>query len=127
MVRVPVNIRIEVPLTPPSANHYKIPTARIHRDGRRIFQLTPEAKAWYAAIAVLARGKVAKGDRHRVEFAVYRGKGERGDLDNYAKCILDGLVKAHVLKSDDSVVEMHTYKERDPDNPRTEILITEVQ
>jgi Holliday junction resolvase RusA-like endonuclease len=41
--------------------------------------------------------------------------------------ILDGLVKAGVLKTDDSVVEMHIYKERDASNPRTEILVTEAE
>jgi Holliday junction resolvase RusA-like endonuclease len=122
-----VQVNIEIPLTPPSANHYKIPTNRFQPDGRRIFKLAPEAKAWYDAVATFARGQSIAGDRLRVEFCVYLGKGERGDVDNFCKCILDGLVKAHVLATDDSVVEMHIYKERDRANPRTEILITEVE
>lgn len=124
MERARVNFTIQ--LTPPSANHYKVPTRRELDDGRRIFTYTPETKAWFDAVAYAVRGKTIAGDRLCVEFCVYRGKGERGDLDNYAKCILDGLVKAKVFRNDDSVVEMHSYKERDRDNPRTEIQITEV-
>jgi Holliday junction resolvase RusA-like endonuclease len=92
-----------------------------------VFTLTPEAKAWYDAVATFARGQSVAGDRLRVEFCVYLGKGERGDVDNFCKCILDGLVKAHVIETDDSVVEMHIYKDRDRENPRTEILITEAK
>jgi len=120
-----VEVKITIPLVPPSANHYKIPTRRETPDGRRIFVLTPETKAWFGAVATFARGATMRGDRHCVEFCVYRGKGDRGDLDNYCKVINDGLVRAGVLRTDDSVVEMHIYKERDASNPRTEILITE--
>ena len=122
-----VAVNIEIPLIPPSGNHYKIPTSRLRNDGRRIFKLTPETKAWFDAIAIFAQGKTIGGDRHRVEFCVYLGKGQRGDIDNFCKTLLDGLVRARVLQTDDSVVEMHVYKERDPDRPRTQILITEVE
>lgn len=121
-----VSVNIVIPLTPPSANHYKIPTRREQEDGRRIYKYTPEAKAWFKAFKIFAKNQTISGSQHRVEFCVYRGKGERGDIDNYTKCVLDGLQKSHVIRNDDSVVELHCYKERDRDNPRTEIEITEV-
>jgi Holliday junction resolvase RusA-like endonuclease len=96
-------------------------------DGRRIFEYSAEAKAWFIAVVMFSRGIHVPGKRHRIEFCVYRGRGERGDLDNYPKCIFDGLQKAGVIANDDSVVEIHGYKERDPDDPRTEICITEIE
>ena len=126
MAGVDVNsILFDVPLTPPSANHYKVPTSRFTSDGRRIHKISDEAKAWFDALAIMAKGRELTGKTFCVEFCVYRAKGEKGDLDNYAKLILDGLVKARVLPvSDDAVVEMHTYKARDPQNPRTQIQVT---
>jgi Holliday junction resolvase RusA-like endonuclease len=109
-----------VPLAPPSGNHYKKPS---RRGGFLSFYHTPEAKAWFDAVALVAYGMEVFGTEHAVEYRVYRGKGSRGDLDNYSKCILDGLQRAGVIKNDDTVVEMHGYKFRDRENPRTEIII----
>jgi Holliday junction resolvase RusA-like endonuclease len=51
------------------------------------------------------------------------GKGERGDGDNFWKCIADGLVDAGVIHSDAAVSEWHLYVRRDRDNPRTVIEV----
>lgn len=117
-----MNLVLTIPLEPPSGNHYKKPSRR----GKfLIFYYTPEAVAWYAAVAEFARGLTVDGKAHEVTYTVYQGTGSRGDVDNYAKVILDGLVKAGVLKSDASVVAMHAYKFRDRSNPRTEIIVRE--
>ena len=34
-------------------------------------------------------------------------KQKRGDLDNYAKAVLDGLQKGGVLENDKQVIELH--------------------
>lgn len=115
-------LRLTIPLEPPSANHYKKPR---HFAGCLSFYHTPLAKDWFRAVALLARGEFIEGEVS-VEYRVYRGKGSKGDVDNYAKCRLDGLVRAGVLQSDNSVVDIHGYKFRDRENPRTEILIRKV-
>lgn len=106
-------------MEPPSANRYVR-----HARGRHF--RTKEADAWYATVAITARGQSIPGKAHAVEYTVYQGHGSRGDVDNYAKCILDGLTKAGVLKSDATVVDLVCHKRRDRDNPRTEITVREV-
>jgi len=111
---------ILIPLEPPTVNHYVKHT----RTGRHY--KTKEAEAWLAAVCAIARGEHVAGKSHEVSYTVYQGYGSRGDVDNYAKCIIDALVTAKVLKTDASVVDLHAYKRRDRLNPRTEIRIREV-
>ena len=114
-------MKLIIPMEPPSGNHYK--SFRVI--GKHAsWYLTPAAKAWHQAVAVFGRGQVVAGSAHHVTYTVYQGAGSRGDVDNYAKVILDGLVRAGVLKSDASVVSLHCYKRRDRENPRTEIEVT---
>lgn len=119
-------IFLVIPLEPPSVNHYKnrIP-GKYQPDGRQVFTISKEARAFLDAIAIFARGQQIdhKHKHYRVEYCVFQGKGSKGDIDNYAKCILDGLVRASVIKSDAGVIDLHMSKRRDPDNPRTEIRI----
>ena len=126
-------IRFEVPLTPPSVNHYKKPAIIIVKgQRRRTMVLTPEALAYKAAVGVFARGETVapagKRERERTRYGltvtVYMGKGERGDGDNFFKCIGDGLVDAGVIHSDAAVSEWHLFVRRDRDNPRTVIEVT---
>jgi len=112
-------LTLVVPLEPPSGNHYVR-----HCRGRHF--KTREALAWYAAVAACAGGARVGGKGHAVEYTVYQGKGSRGDVDNYAKCILDGLTKAGVLETDASVVDLVCHKRRDRERPRTEITVREI-
>jgi len=120
-------LSLTIPMEPPSGNHYK--SFRVIGKHARWY-LTKAAKAWHAAVLSEATWDFPlenfvplPGKAHEVTYAVYQGSGSRGDVDNYAKVILDGLVKAGVLKSDASVVAMHAYKFRDRENPRTEITV----
>jgi len=116
-------IKFTIPLEPPSGNHYK--SFRVI--GKHAsWYLTSQAKEWIRAVGLLAGPDMVSGDAHEITYTVYQGHGSRGDVDNYAKCILDALVKAGVLKSDASVVDLHAHKRRDRENPRTEIHIREV-
>ena len=90
--------------------------------GRKALQ-SPRTLSWYEAIATPMPGRKWQGRCHSVTYLVYQGHNQKGDVDNYAKCILDSLVRATILKSDASVVEIHGYKFRDKDNPRTEIEV----
>lgn len=111
---------LTIPGNPPSGNSYV-------RHARGRHYKTPEALRWYATVAALARGRSVPVKWHAVEYTVYQGHGARGDVDNYAKCLLDSLAKAGVLRNDASVVDLIGHKRRDRENPRTEVRIWEVQ
>ena len=111
-------LTIVVPLEPPTVNMY----VRHTRAGRHY--VTAEAKAYLEAVAIFARGRSVAGKAYRVSFIVYQGKGSKGDVDNYAKCVLDGLARAGVIHSDAAVNLLTIAKARDWDNPRTEITVS---
>jgi len=127
---------LTIPIEPPSGNHYK--SFRVI--GKHAsWYLTAKAKAWHVEVYMAAAAasncytrdgsckcRMVSGVAHEVTYTVYQGSGSRGDVDNYAKCILDALVKAGALKSDASVVSLHAHKVRDRVNPRTEIHIKEI-
>lgn len=129
---------LSIPWTPPSVNHYKEPTARKNRHGNIIksFKLSPEARAFYEIVAILARGRsitpsTAK-ERDQVRYAlyctVYLGPGQRGDGDNMWKCIADSLQKAGVIHSDARVRRWHLdVEDCDRENPRTEIRVERIE
>jgi Holliday junction resolvase RusA-like endonuclease len=125
-------VRFTVPfLIPPSVNHYKIPVKIRTREGtRQSFAVTPEGLAFKHAVAIFARGmSVSPGTpqlRKKVRYAlyvrVYLGKGQRGDGDNFWKCIADGLQEAGVIHSDARVRDWYiSVRDEDRENPRTEI------
>ena len=105
-----------VPLVPPTVNHY----VRHTRKGEHY--LTRAAKAFKDAVAICAAGRSIDDDAKRVQVAIsiYLGRGDRGDIDNYPKCVLDGL-KGTVIKSDAMVKCLLVTLERDAANPRTVI------
>lgn len=131
------SIIIEIPFTPPSVNHYKKPiTLRTSNGPRLSFALTPEAKAYRDAVAIIARGQTLIPDtsrerlkiRYGLTVTVFLGKNESGDADNYWKCIADSLVKAGVIHSDARVRKWHIEVEDDDrENPRTLICVSVVQ
>jgi Holliday junction resolvase RusA-like endonuclease len=110
------SIILEIPLTPPSVNHYKRPiTLRTSNGPRLSFALTDEAKAFRDAIAIFARGQslvpLTAAEKNKIRYAltvtVFLGKGERGDGDNNWKCIADSLVNAVIIHSDARVRKWH--------------------
>lgn len=117
---------------PPSVNHYKQPTKRRDRDGnlRTAYKLTPEAILWRDLVWLAARGRTiapeGKRERDQVRYqltaTIYLGAGQRGDGDNFWKCIADALQYCGVIHSD-SRVQRWVLEVRDTDraNPRTEI------
>ncbi len=119
-------IRLVIPGTPPSVNHYKVKTKRGHT------YVTAESQAFKTMVWFHARG----GDRpkwdamhdsksrYAIVLEIYRGAKQKGDVDNYAKLPLDALKDALVIHSDDAVDELHIYKYRDVQNPRTVITVS---
>lgn len=128
------SIIFEIPLTPPTVNHYKKPITLMTSNGPRLsFALTPEALAFRDAIAIFGRGQtlipLTAAERNKIRYAltvtVFLGSGERGDGDNNWKCIADGLVNARVIHSDAKVRKWHLeVEDGDRENPRTLICVS---
>lgn len=110
-------VRFTVPLTPPSVNDY----VRHTRSGRH-YQ-TEEAIAFKDAVALCARGQQIDAKRLAVTMTIFLGKADRGDVDNFPKCVLDGL-KGCVVKTDAAFKHMIVILDRDWLNPRTEIEVS---
>ena len=113
----------------PSANAYKRHYCSVDH--------THAVKAWLTAEAEVFRehaGWLAKAQRPgedlivgevRLTIHVYRPR-RVGDLDNYAKVVLDAL-NGIVWEDDKQIVELHMYRYEDKANPRLEILIEEIE
>lgn len=118
-------ISFTVPGTPVSVNHYArhcIVRGQIRRYKSR------EAVGFAADLAYSAQGlQVRSKNGYEVSYRIYHGKGERGDIDNRAKVLLDALVSAGVIDSDAKVKRLIAEKFRDPVNPRTEIEVREYE
>jgi crossover junction endodeoxyribonuclease RusA len=113
-------VRFVVPLVPISVNHY----AKHTRTGRHY--VTKEAIAYKHALAIFAGGQKVVAKRYRLVATVYLGKGQRGDGDNFNKCIGDGLKEAGVVHSDAAIKDWRVLVERDWEHPRTDITITAI-
>lgn len=122
-------IAFTVPLVVPTGNHYKVAT---WRTGRPHYIITDEARAYYDAVAIFARGRTVAMPkaRYAVQIDVYLGPRQRLDFDNGFKCGLDALVKAGVIHSDAAVDGAHAVcivHKDERTNPRTEYLITRLE
>ncbi len=106
-----------VPLVPPSVNHYVKHT----RSGRHY--VTKEGIAYKFAVKVYAAGLSVTAKKYALSVIVYLGKGQRGDGDNFFKCIGDGLKDAGVIHSDAAVKHWAIEVRCDWENPRTEITV----
>lgn len=121
-------------LTPPSVNHAYLPTMYTGRDGygHRGRKLSKEAKAYYDAVAIFARGRTVapltdkerRKVRYNVEVHVYLGPNQRLDADNGGKCAVDALVRAGVIHSDAFVAPFKIVPHKNErTNPRTEYVV----
>jgi Holliday junction resolvase RusA-like endonuclease len=67
---------------------------------------------------------------YSVTIHIYQGAKKKGDIDGYAKQTLDLLATNGVLldqngkrSTDAHVIELHMTKQRDRNNPRTEVIV----
>jgi len=115
----PATQRIVLPL-PPSANRYWR-----HYNGRVV--VSEAAKTYKAGVWLVAQyqgmhpftGPVA------VYVHVYRAR-KAGDLDNANKVLLDALCGI-AYQDDAQIVELHSWRHDDKDNPRVEVEVQEAQ
>jgi Holliday junction resolvase RusA-like endonuclease len=110
-------VHITIPLVPPSVNHYKM------RTRKGVTFVSAEAKAFKQAVAVFARGMQCCAKEYSVIVRIFLGKGQKGDIDNFLKVVLDGLTAAGVIHSDAAIVHLVAMKGRDARSPRTEIEV----
>jgi len=119
-----MTVHIVIPCLPALLNHY----VRHTRSGRHY--KTREALSFEEIGAVACRGHYIAGKAYLVTINIYQGAGAKGDIDGYAKQVLDLLANNGVLldrkgkrSTDAHVIELHMTKRRDRDNPRTEVFI----
>lgn len=123
-------LRLEIPMIPPSGNHYKTYRIVFPKNGAQAFvqwYLTPEALDWLGAVAMVAAGRQILGHDLEVTYIVFRTPRMSADTDNYAKCILDALTQAHVIADDRYIDDLHCHRRIDRDNPRTVIIVRSPQ
>lgn len=77
-------------------------------------------KANLAAALVAERlPRIPEGIELKLVAKFYRDSRRRVDLDNLEKALNDALQDAGILPDDSQIVESHTFKGYDKENPRT--------
>lgn len=83
-------------MLPPSVNHY------LEHPAKGVHLKSPAAKAWerdfMAMLPASARGEFVTGNRFKISIVLTFGPGDRGDLDNFPKQILDCCAKAGMIR-----------------------------
>lgn len=113
-------VKLVILKTPPSANHY----VKHWRGGH---YKTDEAKTFETYVALAWREAAfvpPKAKSYEITMLLYLGAGQRLDIDNSPKTVLDSLVKCGALESDAKVSYLRIEKYRDRANPRTEVEIS---
>jgi Holliday junction resolvase RusA-like endonuclease len=82
-----VSMHISIPMLPPSVNHY------VEHPAQGVHIKSAAAKAWERDWPIFARGQYVTGDRFVVVITYIFGPGDRFDVDNLNKCVLDCLAK----------------------------------
>ena len=95
-----------VPLIPPSVNAY----VRHTRKGRHY--VSEEALAFKRAVPICAKQRQVRHKYYAIEIYVNLAAGQKIDLDNCSKVILDGLVEGGQIHSDAAVTLLVLHKKR---------------
>lgn len=118
-------LRLVVPMIPPSAGHYNRYRAVVPRNGKPFVQVYPtdQAEAWWACVAAVNAGKQLRGPSLELQYIVFLPDRRRRDTDNFAKCLCDALTKCGAIEDDSLITDIHGHKRFDPLNPRTVIVV----
>ena len=103
---------------PPSANRY-------WRVWNNRIVVTDEARAYKQELKYRLGNCTPIQGEVCINFTVFR-PAKRGDLDNYNKIMLDAL-QGIAYENDNQIVEIHSFREDDKENPRVIIYIYERQ
>jgi len=122
-------LRLVVPLIPPSCGHYNRYRVVTPRRGKPFVQVYPteEAKAWWSAVAAVNAGRLIRGLALEVQYVVFLPDRRRRDTDNFAKCIFDALTKCGAIEDDSLIDDFHGHRRYDALNPRTVIIVKSPQ
>lgn len=75
--------------------------------------MDPRAQAFKDAVSLLARQlEPCSWEHHDVTIIYVLGPRTRIDVDNAAKCVLDGLQASGLIKNDSHVLALHQFKRR---------------
>lgn len=122
-------LRLVVPMLPPSAGHYNRYRVVTPRHGKPFVQVYPtdEAEAWWGMVQAVAAGRQLRGPSLELQYIVFFPDRRRRDVDNAAKCILDGLTRCGAIEDDSLIMDFHGHKRYDRDKPRTVIVVKSTQ
>lgn len=118
-------LRLEIPMLPPSVGTYSRHRIVQPRTGKSFVQIYPteEAKAWWDTVASIVAGRQLRGPSLELQYIVYLPDRRRRDIDNFAKCLLDALTKCGAIEDDSLITDIHGHKRIDAANPRTVIVV----
>lgn len=119
-------LRLVIPMCPPSGNHYKTYRIISPRGGGKPFVQwyhTEIAEAWFKMVAAVASGRQIRGASYELQFVVFLPNLRSVDTDNFFKVIGDGLQSAGVIDNDKHISDVHGHRRTDRINPRTVIVI----
>jgi Holliday junction resolvase RusA-like endonuclease len=119
-------LRLVVPMVPPSANHYKHYRVVVPKHGGKPFVQwyhTEMAEAWFNMVAAVASGRKIRGTSYELQLLVFMPTARDTDLDNLFKVVADGLQHAGVIDNDKHITDLHGHRRLDRLNPRTVIVI----
>lgn len=93
------SLTFRLPMLPPSVNH------QTEHPWKGVHKKSPAAKAWEqqfkAMLPAEARGQYVIGERFAAILKFFPGPGDRGDVDNRNKLLLDCCAKAGMLRGID--------------------------
>lgn len=99
--------------------------------------MSDEAKQFKQQMAYFVGFRHVVAKFFKVELTIYLAAKQKGDVDGFAKVMLDSLADLRVFRtmkkgvaeavSDAHVYELHLRKRRDEKNPRTEITISDLE
>ena len=112
---------IVIPALPKSINDWR-------RGAGQWYLRDAESKRWADLVAKCGMFSERLPGPCRVELTFWWHDRTRRDADNYAKAVLDGVVKAGLIVDDGPpwLVELVLRSRWDKENPRTEILYESV-
>lgn len=108
-------ITVTLPV-PPLVNRYW------RRAGTHTY-LSPAGRAYKQTVAEIMDAKPLKGNV-AISATIYRAR-KAGDLDNYAKGLLDAMVGL-AYEDDKQVTNLHMVRRDDKTNPRCEVRVWSV-
>lgn len=119
-------LRLVVPMIPPSNNTYKTYRIVTPKGGGKPFvhwYLTDTAEAWFGMVAMVAGGRQIRGSKYELQLVVFMPNARSIDLDNCFKVVGDGLQHAGVIDNDKHITDLHGHMRIDRLNPRTVIVV----